>query len=176
MQSKSKRKHMDFSGWEIKFYDFIDKLPFDVSLYHPLMVHFAVALPIVAFLFQWFSIASPDKGYQVSSNLLFYMGVIFIIFAFITGKAAAPDVKPSLSIAGQDLFDTHKEIGTYLTFAFMMLMILQIFSASIKKEAIKYFVTVMMIVSFIALFHQIKTGHELVYDYGAGTQMEYVDH
>jgi uncharacterized membrane protein len=167
---------MDFSSLEIKFYDFIDKLPFDVSLYHPHMVHFAIALPIVAFLFQWFSIASPDKGYQNCSNLLFSFGVIFIIFAFITGKAAAPDVKPTLNIAGQDLFDTHKEIGTYLTLAFMILMIFQLFASRIKKEGIRYLVTVFMIISFIALFHQIKSGNELVYSYGAGTQMEYVEH
>ncbi len=164
---------MDFSPWEIKFYDFIDKLPFDLALYHPHMVHFAVALPIVAFLFQWFSIASPEKGYQGSSNLLFYFGVMFIILAFITGKAAAPDVKPTLSIAGQDLFDTHKEIGTYLTLAFMMLMVLQLFSSAIKKEGIKYLITIVMIATFIALFYEIKSGHELVYEYGAGTQMQY---
>jgi len=166
---------MDFSGWEIKFYDFIDKLPFDVSLYHPYMVHFAIALPIVAFLLQWFSIATPEKGYQSSSNLLFSIGVIFIVLAFITGKAAAPDVKPTLTIAGQDLFDTHKEIGTYMTLSFIVLMILQLFSSHIKKEGIRYLITVLMVITFIALFHQIKSGHELVYDYGAGTQMEYVD-
>jgi predicted ferric reductase len=80
-----------------------------------------------------------------------------------------------LNIAGQDLFDTHKEIGTYLTLAFIVLMILQFFSSHIKKEGIRYLVTVLMIVSFIALFHEIKSGHELVYEYGAGTQMEYVD-
>jgi len=166
---------MDLSSLEIKFYDFIDKLPFDISLYHPYMVHFAIALPIVAFLFQWFSIASPEKGYQSSSNLLFSLGVIFIILAFITGKAAAPDVKPTLSIAGQDLFDTHKDIGTYLTFSFIILMFLQLFSSRIKKEGIRYLVTVLMIITFMALFHQVKSGNELVYDYGAGTQMEYVE-
>ena len=164
---------MEFSGLEIKFYDFIDKLPFDLALYHPHAVHFAIALPIVAFMFRWFSVASPEKGYQSSSNLLFYLGVIFVILAFITGKAAAPDVKPTLNIAGQDLFDTHKEIGTYLTLSFMILMILQMLSSAIKKEGIKYLVTILMIVTFVGLFYQIKSGHELVYDYGAGTQMQY---
>jgi len=164
---------MDFSALEIRFYDFLDKLPFDMALYHPHMVHFAIALPIVAFLFQWFSLASPDKGFQSSSNALFYLGVIFIILAFVTGKAAAPDVKPTLTIAGQDLFDTHKELGTYLTLAFIALMFLQLFSSAIKKEGIRYFITIFMIATIIALFFEIKSGHELVYDYGAGTLMQY---
>ncbi len=164
---------MDFAPWEIKFYDFIDKLPFDLALYHPHMVHFAIALPITAFIFQWFSISSPDKGYQSSSNLLFYLGVLFIILAFVTGKAAGPDVKPTLSIGGQDLFDTHKEIGTYLTLAFMVLMVLKLFSSKIQNEGAKNIVMILMVVALVGLFYEIKSGHELVYDYGAGTQMQY---
>ncbi len=164
---------MNFAPWEIKFYDFIDKLPFDLALYHPHMVHFAIALPITAFIFQWFSISSPDKGYQSSSNLLFYLGVLFIILAFVTGKAAGPDVKPTLSIGGQDLFDTHKEIGTYLTLAFMVLMVLKLFSSKIQNEGAKNIVMILMVVALVGLFYEIKSGHELVYDYGAGTQMQY---
>ena len=164
---------MDFSALEIKFYDFLDKLPFDLALYHPLAVHFAIALPIFAFIFQWFSISSPDKGYQRSSNILFYLGILFIILAFATGKAAAPDVKPSLSITGQDLFDTHKEIGTYLTLSFIVLMILKLFSSKIKNEGAKNIVMILMVAALVALFYEIKSGHELVYDYGAGTQMQY---
>jgi uncharacterized membrane protein len=166
---------MDFSPWEIKFYDFLDKLPFDLALYHPHAVHFAIALPIIAFIFQSFSISSPDKGYQSSSNLLFYLGVLFIILAFITGKAAGPDVKPTLSIAGQDLFDTHKEIGTYLASAFMVLMVFKLFSSKIKHEGAKNIVMILMIVALVGLFYEIKSGHELVYNYGAGTEMQYAN-
>ena len=164
---------MDFSTWEIKFYDFLDKLPFDMALYHPHAVHFAIALPIIAFFLQWLSISSPDKGYQSSSNLLFYLGVFAIILAFITGKAAGPDVKPTLSIGGQDLFDTHKEIGTYLVLAFMFLMVLKLFSSKIKNEGAKNIVMILMVVALVGLFYEIKSGTELVYDYGAGTQMQY---
>lgn len=166
---------MNISDLEIKFYDFIDKLPFDLALYHPHAVHFAVALPIIAFIFQWFSISSPEKGYQHSSNLLFYLGVLAIIIAFVTGKAAAPDVKPTLSIIGQDLFDTHKEIGTYLTFAFIILMFLKFFSSKIKNEGAKNLVMILMIVTLVGLFYEIKSGHELVYDHAAGVQMQYAN-
>lgn len=164
---------MDLSALEIKFYDFLDKLPFDLALYHPHAVHFAIALPIIAFIFQWLSIFSPDKGYQSSSNLLFYLGTLAIILAFVTGKAAAPDVKPTLSIAGQDLFDTHKEIGTYLTMAFMLLMVLKLFSSKIKNEGAKNIVMILMFVALAGLFYEIRSGHQLVYDFGAGTQMQY---
>jgi uncharacterized membrane protein len=132
-------------------------------------------LPIIAFIFQWFSITSPDKGYQGSSNLLFYIGVIFIILAFITGKAAGPDVKPPLTIAGQDLVDTLKEIGTYLTFAFVLLMFLKFFSSKITNEGAKSIVMILMVVALVGLFYEIKSGTALVYDYGAGTQMQYAN-
>jgi len=164
---------MDFSSWEIKFYELIDKLPFDPALYHPHVVHFAVALPLTAFLFQWFSLASPDKGYQGSSNLLFYLGITAIVFAFITGKAAAPDIKPTLTIAGQDIFDTHKEVGTYITLAFMMLLPIKMFSSSLKSEITKNMVMIFMVITLIGLYYEISSGHQLVYDYAAGTQMQY---
>ncbi len=165
---------MDYSSWEIKFYEYIDKLPFDPALYHPHVVHFAVALPLTAFLFQWFAIANPDKGYQGSSNLLFYLGIIAIVFAFITGKAAAPDVKPTLTIAGQDIFDTHKEIGGYITLAFLLLLPIKIFSASLKSELSKNMAMIFTVITLIGLYYVISSGHQLVYDYAAGTQMQYV--
>ena len=43
----------------------------------------------------------------------------------------------------------------------------------LKGEGSRYFVTIKMIAALIGLLYEINTGHKLVYDYGAGTQMEY---
>jgi len=166
---------MDLSGWEIKFYDFIDKLPFDISLYHPLAVHFAVSLPFIALLFQWASLANSSKGYQNAANLIFLLGALFIVIAFVTGKAAGPDVKPLLPIPGQDLYDQHRDLGTYLTLGYLAIILLKLIATIIKKELLRYMITISMVIALIALAFEIKSGHELVYGFGAGTQMEYVD-
>ena len=161
---------MDLSDWEMRFYELLDTLPIDLASYHPYTIHFALALPLVALLFQWVSLLSPTKGYQNAANMLFLLGAFFVIMAFLTGKAAAPEVKPMLSIAGQDHFDQHKILGTYLAFFYAILMILRLFSSFIKKDGLKYILTILMVIAVIALFYQVKLGHELVFQYGGGVE------
>jgi uncharacterized membrane protein len=164
---------MDFSAWELKFYEFVDKLPFDLAIYHPHIVHYAVALPFVAFIFQLLSISAPDKGHQSTSNMLFLIGAMAIILAFVSGQATAQDVKPLLNIPAQDLFDKHQSMGRYLALIYFLLMFFRIFASSIKNEGARSVITMLTFAALLGLGYEIITGHELVYDYGAGTLLEY---
>jgi len=159
---------IDMAGWELKFYEFVDKLPFDLAYQHHIFVHFAFVLPIIAFVIQWISLTSPDKGYNNAANVLFYFGGVFILLAYVSGFAATPDIKPILSIPGQNLLDSHQKIGKYLVYIYIFLMILKAFSISIKKEGLRYLVTALMIGALITLWYEVKIGHELVFQHGAG--------
>ena len=164
---------MDFSTWELKFYELVDKLPFDLAVYHPHVVHYAVALPFVAFIFQLLSISGSDKGHQGTANILFILGAMAIILAFISGQATTQDIKPLLNIPAQDLFDKHQSVGRYLAFAYILLSFFRVFSSSIKNEGARSLITMLTFAALLGLGYAISTGHSLVYDYGAGTLLEY---
>ncbi len=161
---------MDYSDWEMKFYEILDTLPIDLASYHPFAIHFALSLPIVAILFQWVSLLSPTKGFQNAANMLFLIGAFFVIVAFLSGKAAAPDVKPLLSIAGQNHFDTHKELGTYIALFYTLLMVVKLISVLVKKDWLRYLTTIMMVMAVLGLLYQVKLGHELVFEHGGGVE------
>ncbi len=161
---------MDYSSWEMKFYEILDTIPIDLASYHPFVIHFALALPLVAILFQWVSLLSPTKGYQNAASMLFLMGAFFVIAAFLSGKASAPDVKPLLSIEGQNHFDTHKELGTYIALFYALLMVIKLISLLVKKDWLRYLTTLMMVMAVLGLLYQVKLGHELVFQYGAGVE------
>lgn len=161
---------MDFSALEVRFYEFLDTLPADISLYHPYIVHFALVIPIMALLFQWGSVVSANKTKQNPANMLFFLGVLSVFAAYLTGTAAAPDVKPTLSMDGQNLFDMHKSIGTYLILAYLALIVLKLFSMVINKNGLRLLVTLLMIGTIAALLYEVKLGHQLVFEYGAGVE------
>jgi hypothetical protein len=54
-------------------------------------------------------------------------------------------------------------------------MVFKLFSSKIKHEGAKNIVMILMIVALVGLFYEIKSGHELVYNYGAGTEMQYAN-
>ncbi len=162
---------MDLAELELKFYELLDKLPFDLALYHPFIAHFALVLPVLSFILQWISLTSPDKGYQNSANLLFYFGGLFIILAALSGLAATPDIKPVLSIPGQNLLDTHQNIGKYLAYLYIALMVIKIFSIPVKKEGLRYMLTFITLIALIALIYEVNIGHELVFQHGAGVDV-----
>ncbi len=162
---------MDFSDLEMRFYELLDKLPVGIEFYHPYVVHFAIVLPIIALLFQWLNVLNSDKGYMHVSNILFYTGILFIFLAFITGKAAAPDVKPLLSIDGQNFFDKHKAVGTYIALLYLTSMLLKFLTIGIKKAWLRHVTTAFTIISFLALLYGAKLGHDLVFQYGAGVEV-----
>lgn len=159
----------DIAAYELKFYEFIDTLPIDIGLYHPYVIHFAIVLPIFALLFQLLALTAPSKGYQNGANFLFMFSILFILAAFLTGKAVGPYVKPTLSIEGQNLFDVHKNTATYVMMLYIGLLFFKLLSMMIKKPAIRLLLSLLLITGVAGIVYTAKTGHELVYLYSAGT-------
>jgi uncharacterized membrane protein len=164
---------MDISRLETSLYNAMNNSLFDFGFYHPYVVDFAITLPIVALFLHFVSILTQadensSKVYYRVSNMLFFIGVFFMIFAYITGIAEGNDVREVLSVEGRGVYDAHRTLGTYIVIAFIFLSILKIISLLVKKDPIRYIFGTLITITLLILIYSYVLGISLVYDYGAG--------
>jgi uncharacterized membrane protein len=149
----------------------LSSLPFHFML-HPAVVHFALVLPAIALLLQLMALVTKNESYRKASNYLFFLGVLAVIVATISGRLAGPDVKPLLNAEGQALFNEHMEIGYALALFYVILFFLKIISIFIKKRAFRVIMALLLIAGVGGLFVQAQHGGELVYKYAAGVDTD----
>ncbi len=164
---------MGISNLDQAIYNFFDNSPFDFGYYHPYVVDFAIVLPVMALFLHFVSILTQgdenlSKAYFKVSNLLFFMGTLFIIFAYVTGVVQGNEVRDVLSVEGRGLFDAHKTLGGYIFFAFLFLSFLKVISLVVKKDPIRYVFGTLIFITLLILIYTYAIGISLVYDYGAG--------
>ena len=162
---------IDFSAISDAVSPLLSAIPFHFML-HPAVVHFALVLPVLALLFQLMALATKNASYRRASNYLFYLGVIAVIMATVSGRVAGPDVKPLLTPEGQALFNEHMEIGFILAGFYILLALLKTFSIFIQNRGFRFFMALLLIAGVGGLFLQAQHGGELVYKYAAGVDLD----
>jgi len=148
----------------------VGQLPFHFEL-HPAVVHFALVLPVLALLFQLMGLFTKNPSYRRAANLLFFLGVIAVVVASISGRVAGPDVQPLLSSEGKALFSEHMEIGYALSAFYLVLAFLKTVSIFVRNRAFRIVMALLLIAGAGGLFVQAQHGGELVYKYAAGVDV-----
>ena len=152
----------------------VSSLPFHFVL-HPAVVHFALVLPAIALLFQLMALLSKNASYRKAANLLFFLGVIAVLLATLSGRLAGPDVKPLLSAEGKALFNEHATIGFALAGFYILLAFLKTLSIFIKKRGFRILMAFLLIAGVGGLFVQAQHGGKLVYAYAGGVEIPDTD-
>ncbi|MBT3601959.1 MAG: DUF2231 domain-containing protein [Candidatus Latescibacteria bacterium] len=138
--------------------------------FHPLIIHFPIALLIVGTLCDAIGILGKRDFFLRTGFLLFALGAFTCILAALTGDHVA-DTAQHISGIYDDL-DWHDTLGT-ATALIAVLLTLTRAHLTFKK---RFTGTVQYIYLFIGIAVAILvgasgyTGGRLVYDYGAGTQ------
>jgi len=159
---------MNLSHIDTALYDFVNRAPVDLGYYHPYIVDFAIVIPITALFFHFVSILTNNAEYLKASNLLFFAGVIAIMFAYFTGRANGNEVREVLSLEGRGLYDAHLQIGSMIFGGFVLLVILKIISLIVKKDVIRYILGSLFFMIILVILYQNSLGNALVFDFGAG--------
>ena len=145
-------------------------LPFDISLLiHPPVVHFAIVLPVIILLLEFYNLFVKRRSIGVFSFILIVMTVIVFIAAYLTGSVDGKEALDLLSEDGQTELKGHKLLGTYLMFVSMIILILKLLVMT-GKTFFKVLFFIVLIVLIILTFKQGKDGGELVYEYGANIE------
>ncbi len=145
-------------------------LPFDIPvLLHPSIDHFAIVLPVIVLLLEFYNLFAKRKSIGVFSFMLLILTVIAFAAAYFTGVVDGKEAYDLLPAEGQTELKFHKLLGTYLLVASVALLFFKLLAMTGKKF-FKVLFFLMLLGFIVVTFQQGKDGGELVYEYGANVE------
>jgi uncharacterized membrane protein len=145
-------------------------LPFDIPvLLHPAVVHFAVAVPVVILLLEFYNLFAKRKSIGGFSFILLILTIVVFAVAYLTGSVDGKEAYDLLSPEGQEELKEHKLLGIYLLIGTVIVLFFKLLAMT-KKGFLKFFYFLTLIGLILITFKQGKDGGELVYEYGANIE------
>ena len=146
-------------------------LPFAIPhMVHPIFVHFAIALPVVILLFELVNLLLKRRAVGVSSFLLLLLMIIVYAGAYLAGVTDGKEAAKVLSPEAKEVLTAHKQLGIYLVYGSLVVLLFKLISVAVKKVAARLVFLVILILFILAAFNEGQKGGELVYKYGANVQ------
>lgn len=140
------------------------------EVWHPLSVHFPIALLLIATLFKGFCIFSKAKTWENAGSFLLYAGSIGAWISIFTGDMA--DGVVSRELCDPTVLKDHENTAWVLVWLFSIASVIDILRMtqiiSIKSVIIKVAAVLLMIVGSGLLVYTGHLGAKLVYQQGAG--------
>ncbi|WP_456433744.1 DUF2231 domain-containing protein [Nitratifractor sp.] len=133
---------------------------------HPLVVHFAVALPFLILLLELVNLFVRRRILGVTS---FGFMVLLTLVLYATVVTGATDAKAALDTLGTEAkgaLADHKQWGTYLFYASVVLMLVKLLSVLVRKTGVRVFFFIVLLLFAAATLATGKRGGALVYRYG----------
>ncbi len=140
------------------------------EIWHPLSVHFPIALLIIALVFKGISIKSSNLLWQEGGGVLLLFGVITAWISVYTGEQA--DAVVVRSLCDPTVLEDHENTAYALSWIFTTALILDAAYwknlLNVKKPWLKFVIFFIMLVGAGFLIYTGHQGAELVYQQGAG--------
>lgn len=142
------------------------------EVYHPLSVHFPIALLLIASLFKAVGLWSSKLTWSHGGRILLALGVIGIWIAIYTGDLA--DGIVSRQLCDPTILKTHENYAYITAWLFSGALILDLivaFTEFLKKKAIFLIIVLLMLTGSGFLTYVGHLGAELVYQQAAGVNV-----
>jgi len=141
-------------------------IPFDIpQMLHPMVVHFAIALPVVVLFIEIINLVVKKRAIGVVSFLLLLIGSATIAISYLTGNVDASLVN-NLTIPLKE----HKTLGAYLVVLSAFVLGLKFISSLWRSGIIKALYMILLIVLTAGVCKAGFEGMSLVYTHGINIQ------
>lgn len=137
---------------------------------HPIVVHFAVSLPIILLFIEILNLFMKRRALSITTTLLIFLIAFIFLGAYFTGKVDGKEAFAYLSSAGQEELKEHKLLGIYLVYSTAILLLFKLIAFFVKKWWSKALYLLILIGFIAVVVLQGKHGGELVYEYGANVK------
>jgi len=147
-------------------------LPVDVSpLWHPSLVHFVVAIPLVIILLEIINLFFNKRALSLFSLFLISLVALFMVASYFTGVVDAKETYPLLSPEGQVALKEHKLLGAYLVYGALAMVLLKLLFMAFAKVVGRIFFILIFLGFSAGILIQGKEGGKLVYTHGANNKV-----
>lgn len=142
------------------------------EVFHPLSVHFPIAILIVAFLFKLIAFRSVSPTWSTGGTVLLFLGTLGAWVAVYTGNLA--DGIVSRKICDPTILKDHENFAYATSWFFTAALatdLIRQFKAGFivsKAKLFKIFTALLMFIGVILLIYVGHMGATLVYQQGAG--------
>ncbi|MDW7967479.1 MAG: DUF2231 domain-containing protein [Thermoanaerobaculum sp.] len=138
---------------------------------HPAVVHFAVALPVVAVLFDLLALHPRCRSLAPAAPLLWLLVGLAGVAAYLSGQAAHEEAV--IPQAARSLMEQHEEWGERLMVGLLVLAALRL--AFWRLERFAFWLRGVLLAAGVlaagAVAYTASLGGKLVYDHGVGTRL-----
>jgi uncharacterized membrane protein len=144
----------------------------NIGPYHPIIVHFAIALLVLGVIFRWVSLTGRAPFTGPAAATLLILGAVAAYLAVHSGTDAHGPVEriPGVRQAVMD----HEDAGHWARNVFLVVALLEITALVAKKRSVRiarvglWGSAVVGIFGFAAILKAADKGGDLVYDYAGG--------
>lgn len=140
------------------------------EVWHPLSVHFPIALLLIATLFKFASLFVKTKTWENAGSFLLYLGTVGAWISIFTGDMA--DGIVSRELCDPTVLKDHENAAWTLVWLFSVASLIDIIRItkiiSLKPKLIKVVAVLLMLVGSGFLMYTGHLGAKLVYQQGAG--------
>jgi len=138
---------------------------------HPLLIHFPIAILIIAVVFDVLALVAPNKWWHpTTATILYAIGTVSTFVAYYSGQEAGEYLK--LSKPALEVLNHHSQLALY-TLLFFSFYITVRLALTWNRDTIKRALHIGLIIGAFAglglLYATAEHGGELVYGYGVGT-------
>lgn len=136
--------------------------------FHPLMVHFPIALIIMVFVFDLIVVLTKNKSILTAAHILTAFAAAGAAVSVITGLIAADSIwHPQ---AAHELLETHETVGIIILTLASVLLIFRLALREKLLSGLGWIAVFIGLVGFGLVGYTGYLGGEIVYHYGAGVQ------
>ena len=137
---------------------------------HPQVVHFPIALFMVALLFEISSYFLKKESFSLTSLILLSLGTIGAFIAMQTGESAAEIAKKISGI--ESTLHEHEEMAELVFYLYFAVTVIKAILIRLKKDILPWRLIILigMIAGTFLVFRVGHYGGQLVYEWGAGVK------
>jgi uncharacterized membrane protein len=147
------------------------QIPFEIpALIHPMVVHFAMAIPVIVLLLELANIKAKNRAVSVTSLFLLTLMVVVFAAAYYTGKVDGTKASDLMNEAAKGDLAFHKLLGLYLMYGAAGLFVFKLLAMMVRKGWARDLLLLLLAVFIFGCYKQGREGGELVYEHGANVE------
>jgi uncharacterized membrane protein len=136
------------------------------EMIHPMITHFAIALPVVIILLEIINLAVKRRSIGAVSFVFMLILAVVLYFSLLSGDVDTKKAGDLLSVDAKELLRAHKQLSIYLFYASLVLMLFKLLSVLVQKTALKVLFLLIAIAFTAGIFSSGKKGCMLVFQHG----------